>query len=184
MSVDNELRELYVNGLNIPVVPATFPNALLWNVPDTYKLTCRVLYVLAIKGWNNGHYGGLVVSTPDNYILTNKTWKCNITYHSGWYKIKYDDSLWPVARYGSAQGDSSINSQLSPIVKWIIDPTDCLNCIFYCVNDTLIISVQVNDIRALVCMALFKPECFCLPSIGLPLLFCITIFTYFEKMPA
>ncbi|ESO04904.1 hypothetical protein HELRODRAFT_171906 [Helobdella robusta] len=136
MSVDDELKELYVNGLNIPVVPATFPNALLWNVPDTYKLTCRVLYVLAMKGWNNGYYGGFVASTADDYILTNSTWKCSMTYYEGWYEINYNDSLWSAAYYGSAQGDSDINSQLSAKAKWIIDSTDCLDCIFYCRKTT------------------------------------------------
>ncbi|ESN95496.1 hypothetical protein HELRODRAFT_179269 [Helobdella robusta] len=134
MSVDNEIREFYVNGNNVSVVPATFPHALQWDVPDTYILTCGVLYVLAIKGWNNENDGGFIASTPDHYILTNNSWKCTTTYYADWYKTNYDASFWPDAHYGIAQAEAAESPPFptTSAAMWITDPTDCLKCIFYC----------------------------------------------------
>ncbi|ESO04921.1 hypothetical protein HELRODRAFT_171923 [Helobdella robusta] len=113
MTADNQLKEFYVNGNNISVDPTTFPNANKWNQPDTYNLTCRVIYTLAVKAWNNYIKGGFIANTADHYILTNSTWKCSMNYTENWYEIDFDDSLWPAAYYGKWQGDS----KLKPPIK-------------------------------------------------------------------
>ncbi|ESO04725.1 hypothetical protein HELRODRAFT_172400 [Helobdella robusta] len=130
ITVDNELREFYFNGNNISVA-SNFPNAVYWNRPDSYNLEGDI-HVLALKMYNNEFSGGFIASTPDDYILTNKTWKCTLEYYDGWYKIHYNDSLWPDAKLQSWDKDAKLLTYFSPNAKWIIDSTDCKSCLFFC----------------------------------------------------
>ena len=68
--------------------------------------------------------GGLIARTPDDYVLTNNTWKCTSSFYEGWYKIGYNDSLWPAGFVGSRNGKSW--PQISSFQKahWIIDESD------------------------------------------------------------
>ncbi|ESN97539.1 hypothetical protein HELRODRAFT_177970 [Helobdella robusta] len=130
INVDNELREFYNNGENISIV-GNFPYAVDYQQSDRYNLSGH-LFVIAMKSYNNLFPGGLIASTADNFVLTNETWKCTKSYYVGWYKISYNDSLWPAAFLGSYHGNPSINAPFSSTAKWIIESTDCLNCSFYC----------------------------------------------------
>ncbi|ESO04906.1 hypothetical protein HELRODRAFT_171908 [Helobdella robusta] len=131
ITVDNELREFYFNGNNISVA-SNFPNAVYWNQPDSYNLEVGDIHVLAFKIYNNEYTGGFIASTPDDYILTNETWKCTLEYYDGWYKIHYNDSFWPDAKLQIWNKDAKLLTYFSPNAKWIIDSTDCRSCLFYC----------------------------------------------------
>ncbi|ESO04901.1 hypothetical protein HELRODRAFT_171903 [Helobdella robusta] len=121
ITVDNMLLEFYLNGKNIPVA-SNFPNAKVWNIADTYNMTGNV-HVIALKTFKNAFDGGFIASTADNYILTNKTWKCTMNYYDGWYKIGYNDSMWPAARYAMWPTSTDYYPPLSLAARWITDST-------------------------------------------------------------
>ncbi|ESN97750.1 hypothetical protein HELRODRAFT_177812 [Helobdella robusta] len=130
ITVDNELWEFYLNGNNVSVAKH-FPNARFWSIPDTYNLTGGI-QVIALKTYNYQGDGGFIASTSDSYILTNATWKCSLNYYDGWYKIYYNDSFWPAAKNAIWPTSTNYYPPLSKAAKWIVDSTDCKNCVLYC----------------------------------------------------
>ncbi|ESO04900.1 hypothetical protein HELRODRAFT_171902 [Helobdella robusta] len=83
ITVDNELVEFYVNGINVPIA-LNFPHAKDWNIPDTYNLIGKIK-IIALMTYNYAFDGGFIASTADNYILTNLTWKCTMNYYDVFY---------------------------------------------------------------------------------------------------
>ncbi|ESN94083.1 hypothetical protein HELRODRAFT_180251 [Helobdella robusta] len=94
-SVDNVLVQFYVNGKNISVSD-NFQNVSVWEKAKTYNLPDQ-LYNIAIKSYNDGNVGGLIARSLDDYVLTDRTWKCIKEANDDWYKIDFNDSSWPAA---------------------------------------------------------------------------------------
>ncbi|ESO04908.1 hypothetical protein HELRODRAFT_171910 [Helobdella robusta] len=46
--------------------------------------------------------------------------------------VKSYNNAYTAAHWGSWQGSVKDNAPYSATANWIIDPTDCLTCIFYC----------------------------------------------------
>ncbi|ESO04911.1 hypothetical protein HELRODRAFT_171913 [Helobdella robusta] len=128
VEADDYLQEFYINGINV-MSPSRFPHAKEWNTADMYNLKGD-LFVIAVRAWNTIAFGGVTISTADNYIVTNSTWKCRKDLTDGWYKINYNDSFWTDA----LEGLNTYYPTSSPLAryKWIFGPQACEHCDIYC----------------------------------------------------
>ncbi|ESO04902.1 hypothetical protein HELRODRAFT_171904 [Helobdella robusta] len=119
--VVDELKEFYFNGNNISA-ELNFANANNFKLCDRCDLNGNI-YVVAVN---------LLVSSDDDFLLTNETWKCTKSYYDGWYKISYDDSFWSDAITVLHPENTDRTGCLSPKAKWIIESSNCSECLFYC----------------------------------------------------
>lgn len=54
--------------------------------------------VIAIEGQTDDDTkAGIIVSTNDDFIVTDTSWKCTNVKDDGWVDIDFDDSAWPSA---------------------------------------------------------------------------------------
>ncbi|ESO11300.1 hypothetical protein HELRODRAFT_183310 [Helobdella robusta] len=113
IDVVNKLEEFYTNGRSISVSPATFPHANDWDQPDHYNVGGDQI-VIAVEGYNDN------LEAPGSVVSTNSS-------TVGWYKINYNDSLWPAAKEYSNSFYKSAGS-----TAWNAEPSVCKNCKSYC----------------------------------------------------
>jgi hypothetical protein len=107
ISVDNNLKGLYVNGNSVDV--SNLPNRDDWSKSDIIEnLDLNPgLNVIAIQAKNANSWAGLFaqLNLPYSNMASNESWKVSTSSKPGWTEVSYDDSDWADADRMSYYGE-------------------------------------------------------------------------------
>lgn len=105
ITVDNDLRELFVNGELVQVDPETASN---WTLTSVVPLSLQPgRNVIAIKATDGGVIAGLLaeLTVDHSTLVSNEAWKVHHDAPEGWSDPAFDDSTWKAATpYGDHPG--------------------------------------------------------------------------------
>ena len=100
-------HEVYVDGTQ--VASNAFNVTSYVNVP-------RYVEVIAVQVNANAGTGGFRAAFTDNSVVSDSSWKCSVTFTSGWQNVDFDDSLWSAP---ITVGTTNACSGFSSLVKWL-----------------------------------------------------------------
>jgi len=105
ITVDNDLRELYVNGQAQELDPESSGD---WTLTSTHRFALQPgRNVIAIKATDGGVIAGLLaeLQVQDSRLVSGESWKVHHDGPEGWERPEFDDRDWKAAScYGTHPG--------------------------------------------------------------------------------